>query len=122
MTTGRGHPGAGTPGSGRDDDPRARLDRELRRVADRLRSLGLSRLERAGEGGRSPADLAHETAQTLADLAADACGRVRRRVPVLAAHALSDQVTVTGNDLLAEGDEAALSAGADRLADLRRAL
>jgi hypothetical protein len=104
------------------DDPRARLGRELHRVAERLRSLGLARLERVGADGRSPAALAHETAQALADLAADARGRERRDVPVLPALALGDQVTVTGNDLLAEGDEAALSAGANRLGDLRRAL
>ena len=46
----------------------------------------------------------------------------RRALPVLPAHALADQVTVTGTDLLAEGDDAAVAAGAERLADLRRAL
>jgi len=108
--------------NGSDDDPRARLDRELRRVADRLRTLAPARLERSGEDGGSPATHAHEAAQALADLAADAQGRGRRAVPVLPAHALADQVTVTGNDLLVEGDDTALRAGADRLANLRRAL
>jgi hypothetical protein len=112
----------GFPGGSSHDDARNRLDRELRRVADRLRTLGVARLERAGEDGRSPAARAHETAQALADLAADACKRGRRALPVLPAHALADQVTVTGTDLLAEGDDAAVAAGAERLADLRRAL
>lgn len=113
---------AETSQDGSDDDPRARLDRELRRVADRLRTLGPARLERAGEDGKSPATVAHQAAQALADLAADAQGRGRRAVPVLPAHALADQVTVTGNDLLVEGDDAAVGAGADVLATLRRAL
>ena len=119
MTTGCA---AGSEGGLGDADARDRLERELRRVADRLRTLGVARLERAGEDGRSPAARAHETAQTLADLAADACGRRRRALPVLPAHAVADQVTVTGTDLLAEGDDAAVAAGAERLADLRRAL
>jgi hypothetical protein len=113
---------AETSQDGSEDESRARLDRELRRVADRLRTLGPARLERAGEDAASTATLAHEAAQALADLAADAQGRGRRAVPVLPAHALADQVTVTGNDLLVEGDDAALRAGADRLTRLRRAL
>ena len=105
-----------------DDDPRARFDRELRRVTDRLRTLGLARLDRPGQDGRSPAALGHQTAQALADLAADAVGRGRRTVPVLPVHALADQVGVTGLDLLAEGDEQAVRAGVERLVQLRRSL
>jgi hypothetical protein len=98
------------------------LDRELDRVAGRLRTLGPARLERPGADGRSPAALAHQVAQALADLAADAAGRGRRAVPVLPAHAVADQVTVTAHDLLAEGDEDAMRAGLQRLVALRRSL
>jgi hypothetical protein len=105
-----------------DDDPRSRFERELRRVTDRLRTLGLARLDRPGEDGRSPAALGHQTAQALADLAADAVGRGRRVVPVLPVHAVADQVGVTGLDLLAEGDDAAVLAGVERLVELRRSL
>jgi hypothetical protein len=105
-----------------DVDPRDRLDRELRRVTDRLRTLGLARLERPGPDGRTPAQRAHEVAQALADLAADATGRDRRDVPVLPAHAVADQVAVTGLDLRAEGDPAAVGAGVQRLVELRRSL
>jgi hypothetical protein len=105
-----------------DDDPRASLDRELRRVTDRLRALGPARLDRPGDDGRSPAALGHEAAQALADLAAEAVGRGRRAVPVLPVHAVADQVTVTGHDLIAEGDDDAVRAGVARLVALRRSL
>jgi hypothetical protein len=103
-------------------DPRDLLDRELRRVTDRLRTLDLGRLERPGPDGRTAAERAHDTAQAFADLAADAVGRARRSVPVLPAHAVADQVTVTGHDLVAEGDDAAIRAGVERLVALRRSL
>jgi hypothetical protein len=104
------------------DDPRATLDRELRRVTDRLRALGPARLDRAGDDGRSPATSGHETAQALADLAADAAGRRRLPVPVLPAHAVADQVAVTALDLVAEGDDDAVRAGVEHLVALRRSL
>jgi len=112
------------PGSRPDDgtDPRERLGRELRRVTDRLRTLDLGRLERPGPDGRTTAEQAHDTAQALADLAADAVGRARRVVPVLPAHAVADQVAVTAHDVLAEGDAAAVRAGVERLVALRRSL
>jgi hypothetical protein len=103
-------------------DLRDRLDRELRRVADRLRTLDLGRLERPGPDGRTAAEQAHDVAQALADLAANAVGRGRRGVPVLPAHAVADQLAVTGHDLLAEGDPAAVRAGVDRVVALRRSL
>ena len=62
------------PGASRSDgdvDLRDVLDRELRRGADRLRTLDLGRLERPGPDGRTTAERAHDTAQALADLAAD---------------------------------------------------
>jgi hypothetical protein len=105
-----------------DDDPRAGLERELRRVTDRLRALGPDRLDRAGDDGRSPAASGHQTAQALADLAADAAGRRRRAVPELPSHAVADQVAVTAQDLIAEGDEDAVRAGVDELVALRRSL
>jgi hypothetical protein len=111
--------------AGRADDEvdlRERLDRELRRVTDRLRTLDVGRLERPGPDGRTPAEQAHDAAQALADLAADAVRRGRRSVPVLPAYAVADQVAVTGHDLLAEGDVAAVRAGVERLVALRRAL
>ena len=103
-------------------DLRDLLDRELRRVTDRLRTLDLDRLERPGPDGRTTAERAHDTAQALADLAADAVGRARRSLPVLPAHAVADQVTVTGHDLIAEGGEGAIRAGVERLVALRRSL
>jgi hypothetical protein len=105
-----------------DDDPRARLDRELERVVTRLRSLSVERLTRADAQGFTPVSLARACAQHLADLAADAAGRSRRPLPVLAAHAAADQVTVVAHDVLAEGDEPEVAAAAEALTALRRAL
>lgn len=105
-----------------DDDPRALLDRELERVATRLRGLSLERLTRADAQGVTPASRAHDCSQHLADLAAAAAGRDRRPVPVLAPHAAADQLTVAARDVLAEGDEPAVAAAAEALTALRRAL
>jgi hypothetical protein len=105
-----------------DDEPRAVLDRELGRVVGRLRGLSLERLNRPDDQGVTAAGRTHDCAQLLADLAADAEGRDRRPVPALAAHAAADQLTVTARDVLAEGDEAAVSAAAAALTALRRAL
>ena len=109
-------------GDARDLPDRELLNRELRRVTDRLRALDVGRLERPGPEGRTAAQLGLDTAQALADLAASVAGRPRRSVPVLPAHAVADQVTVTGHDLLAEGDDAAIRAGVERLVALRRSL
>ncbi|GAB3684121.1 hypothetical protein [Angustibacter aerolatus] len=106
-----------------DADPRVRLAREATRVADRLRSLSLDRLDRPGERGeRSPADRAREVSQRLADLAADAAGRRRRQVPSLPPHAAGDQLAVTAHDVLTDGDDRAVVAALDVLVALRRAL
>jgi hypothetical protein len=105
-----------------DDDPRAVLDRELGRAVTRLRGLSLERLQRPDDQGVTPASRTHRCAQRLADLAADAAGRPRRPVPVLAAHGVADQLTVTAHDVLADGDDAAVAAAAAALTALRRAL
>jgi hypothetical protein len=63
-----------------------------------------------------------ETLQVLADLAADAEGRPRRRVPLLAPHGLADQVLVLGHDLLSGAGPEARAAGSAALTGLRRSL
>jgi hypothetical protein len=105
-----------------DDDPRAVLDRELGRVATRLRGLALERLQRSDDQGVSPAGRTHDCAQHLADLTANAARRSRRPLPVLAAHGAADQLTVVVHDVLAEGDDASIAAAAQALTALRRAL
>ncbi len=95
---------------------------ELRRVTDRLSGLSLERLDRPGRDGISPAGRARVALQTLADRAADGEGIPRRRVPVLGAHALTDQLQVLARDAL----EATGPSGSDDiavvLAGLRRAI
>ncbi len=103
------------------DDARDLLRTEMGRVSDRLRSLGLVRLDRPAVGG-SLADRAHATSQRLADLAAASAGRPALPVPRLASHAAGDQVTVLASDVLAEGDDAAVAAAVTELTRLRRSL
>lgn len=105
-----------------DDDPRAVLGRELDRVLGRLRGLSLDRLRRIDDSGASPASRTRDCAQHLADLAAHAVGRERRPLPELAAHGVADQLAVTAHDVLDEGDEQAVTAAADLLTALRRAV
>ncbi len=101
------------------------FDRELNRVADRLRVLG-PRLDSrpGGQDSRPGEPLARVRAdlQRLADLAADAEGLPRREVPILGPHALADQFLVLGHDLLAAGDAVAVASGTDLLVRLRREL
>ncbi len=91
---------------------------ELDRVLTRLATLGPARLSRATTPGPgpvggpgpapdaagpqpvSPADLVRPLLQHLADLAADAQGRRRRAVPVLADRAVADQLAVLASDVL----------------------
>jgi hypothetical protein len=93
---------------------RDELEADVRRVADRLRNLSLTRLagpvappEPGGRPYGSRAQAARDVAQALADTAraleAPGAGgpAPRREVPVLADHAAGDQVAVTGRDLLA---------------------
>ncbi len=94
--------------------------RERDRVVQRLRSMALDAV---------PADLVLDTAQRIADLAADASKAEPRRVPPLAPYAAGDQITVL-TDELSTAAEALTETSAlellDRcrtaLADLRRGL
>lgn len=92
------------------------LERELGRVADRLRGTALDRLAGPVE------QRVRETSQALADLAADAAGRGRRPVPVLATHGVADQLVVCAHDVLVEKDAAAQRRALDLLVTLRRCL
>ena len=113
---------------------RALVGIELDRVLTRLTGLGPARLSRA-DGGPSAADLVRPLLQQLADAAADAQGRPRRDVPVLADRAVPDQLAVLGADVLdparhdppgrvrdAHLPEPVLTVLAGRLAVLRRSL
>lgn len=110
--------------SERDGDAEG-LRREVERVADRLRVVGprlAAQQDTVAAAGRLAA--VREVLQRLADLTADLEGGPRRRVPVLAPHALADQVLVLGNDLLAACAARAEDgqAGEQLLAQLRREL
>ncbi len=99
-----------------DGDVAVALDREASRLADRLRGSSLVRL-------RGPLEQrVHETSQALADLAADAAGRCRRPVPVLATHGVADQLAVCARDVLLEGDGRAQRQALALLVALRRTL
>ena len=113
------------------DEPRTsveRLEADLHRTVDRLRTLGLARLGASFEPEPTRADAARGVAQRLADAAAELEGGPRRTVPRVADAAVGDQVAVCGHDLLAAvaagGDvarvEAVVLAAADDLLDLRR--
>ena len=104
--------------------PREAVDVELGRVATRLATLGPARLARRGEDGASPADRVRPVLQELADRAADLEGRPRIPVPVLAPHALADQLVVLVRDVLAAAgdDESVLDDVHGRLVGVRRAL
>ena len=113
------------------DEPRTsveRLEADLHRTVDRLRTLGLARLGASFEPEPTRADAARGVAQRLADAAAELEGGPRRTVPRVADAAVGDQVAVCGHDLLAAvaagGDvarvEPVVLAAADDLLDLRR--
>lgn len=104
------------------DDVRDQLERETARVTDRLRAMALDRLQRPDAEGLALEQRVHDAAQALADLAAEAAGRHRRPVPVLATHGVADQVAVTAADVLAEGGVQHQGAALDVLVALRRAL
>ncbi len=91
------------------------VEREVERVADRLRILG-SRVDDARLA------LVAALLQRLADLAADADHRPRRPVPLLGRHAWGDQVLVLGHDVIATADESALEAAESLLVEVRHAL
>ena len=107
----------------------AALDREVRRVADRLRTLALSRLGSApADGSGSPVDAARGVCRRLEQLTAEVAGRPPYVVPVLADAAVADQVAVLGGELLAalresaSGADDAVAAALDALVELRRRL
>jgi hypothetical protein len=67
----------------------------------------------AASSGVSRGDLVYDLVQTVADLAADAEGQPRRRVPRLENDTgLPQQLAVVAYDLLAAGGDAALAADA----------
>ena len=74
---------------------------DVRRVADRLRSLSQARLAAPCGGYPSAADAGRAVAQSLADAAAALEGEPIRLLPRLSDFAVGDQVAVTGHDLLA---------------------
>ena len=80
-------------------------DRQLQRLADRLRVVGPRLAGRGTPQAGATLDLVRDGLQRLADLAADADGLPRRQVQRLGAHALGDQALVLGHDLLRGRDD-----------------
>ena len=96
----------------------ADLVRRAEREADRLAVVGPRLAGRESASAATALDDIRQVTQNLADLGADAEGRARRPVPVLAAHALGDQVRVLAHDVAATRDTAALSEAVQLLRDL----
>ncbi len=90
------------------------------RLADRLRVVGPRLAARDGAQAAAMLDDVRGVLQALADLGADAEGRPRRPVPVLAAPALGDQVLVLAHDVAAAGDPAARTDAVQLIRDLAR--
>ena len=109
---------------------RAEVEREVRRVAERLHSLSPARLAESVGAHPSRAAAGRAAAQALADAAADLEGVSRRAVPELSDLAVGDQVAVTGTDLLLAAGAAPAAACAGQvvgaalaaLREVRRAL
>jgi hypothetical protein len=104
-------------------DPTQRLTREVGRLVDRVASWTSSAWAApTALGPRAP--LVHGLVQEIADLAADAEGQPRRRVPRLDNDvALADQLRVVAADLAAASPAAAvLGEAADRVEEIRRSL
>ncbi len=101
--------------------PRQRLQADLGRTVDRLRTLGLARLEAAFDPEPTRADAARAVAQHLADLAADLEDRPRLTLPTLGVQAAGDQLAVTGHDLLAAAAEPETADVPGDLGSVRRA-
>ncbi|MGN6523872.1 MAG: hypothetical protein ACTHMZ_11840 [Actinomycetes bacterium] len=85
------------------------LERELRRVRDRIAGLTLTQLQ---SGAPTRAELARQAAQRIADLDAEAEGAPRRPLPELSPFALADQLAVVTTDLLTAADQAAVDQAA----------
>ncbi len=77
----------------------AQLDREVERVAERLRTMSDVRLAAPCPPYASVAEAGHRLAQRLAGLAAELEGAKHREVPVLSPLAVGDQVALTGHDV-----------------------
>ena len=82
------------------------LSDEIERVVTRLRTLGPARLTARHPGGGTVAAGAHQLAQLLADATVRLEGEPPRVVPRLGDHAVADQVSVTGRDLLTALEDA----------------
>jgi hypothetical protein len=106
------------------------FEAQLVRTVDRLRTLGLARLEASFEPEATRVEAARALAQRFADQAAGLAGHPVRVLPPLATAATGDQLAVCGHDLVAACDRAAtgpsadvdeiLMTAADLLLDLRR--
>ncbi len=103
------------------------VEREIARIADRLRTFSLVRLGEPVAGHSSRAAAVRAVVQALADAAAGLEGGPRREVPRLADAAVGDQLAVIGADLVAAGGSApaavadpVLDRALRELVDLRR--
>ena len=104
---------------------RAEIEADVRRVAERLRTLSEAQLAAAAPPYPSRAAGGRTVAQTLADAAQALDERDSgaepqwRDVPVLSDLAVGDQVALTGNDLLAQlpsgGDHAVPAIGPEEI-------
>lgn len=81
-----------------------RLVLEVRRTAERLRSLSAVRLAAPLPDGRSRAAAAFALAQALTDRAAALAGRPHRALPELPDLAAGDVLAVCGRDLVEQLD------------------
>jgi hypothetical protein len=88
----------------------ADLIRQAERVADRLGVVGPRMAARSSPSAAAVLDDVRTVLQGLADLGADAEARERRPIPVLAAHALGDQVLVLAHDVADAGEPTAWDA------------
>ena len=106
-------------------DP-ARLEQEVARTADRLRSLSLVRLAAPLADGRSRAGAALSLAQELTDRAAGLADRPLRMLPDLPDRAAGDVLAVCGVDLVdrlrEHPDPASCRTAVEDLVALRRLL
>lgn len=104
----------------REDEPPPRdaLSVLAARLADRLRVVGPRFAAREGPEAAAVLVDIRAVLQRLADLAADAEGRARRRLPVLAPHALGDQVLVLTHDLAVHAGPAQRRAAQEMIRDL----
>ncbi len=108
-------PAAGLPAeaSSGHDEEQARisaLERSLERLDNRIRRWSTTRWRASSRGGRVREEVAYDLAVTLADLARRAGnGAPPIAPPLLAAHAIADQLVVLGAELLAAPEAAALA-------------